>query len=102
MHPRPSAHARPCAQASAGKGEWPQRRLVPAPVVEEAGGFVWIFNGPPGLPADERPPIPATLVPELGDPGWKAVYGEIAFECNHAGVFENAIDMVRGSMPGWQ
>lgn len=79
--------------ASAGKGEWPQRQLLPAPVVEEAGGFVWIFNGPQGLPADERPPIPATLVPELADPGWKAVYGEIAFECNHAGVFENAIDM---------
>jgi phenylpropionate dioxygenase-like ring-hydroxylating dioxygenase large terminal subunit len=61
--------------------------------VEERGGFVWLFYGSKSMPAEERPPIPA--IPELEDPGWRAVYGEIEFECGHWGVFENAIDMVR-------
>ena len=30
---------------------------------------------------------------QLEDPDWKAVYGEIEFECGHWSVFENAIDM---------
>ncbi len=55
------------------------------------GGFIWLFYGSASLPADERPPIP--FVPELEDPSWKPVYGEIEFECNHWSVFENAIDM---------
>ena len=54
------------------------------------GGFIWLFYGST-LPKDERPPIP--FVPELEDPSWKPVYGEIQFECNHWSVFENAIDM---------
>jgi hypothetical protein len=60
--------------------------------VEERGGFVWLFYGSKSMPAEERPPIPS--IPELEDPAWRAVYGEIEFECGHWGVFENAIDMV--------
>lgn len=40
---------------------------------------------------EERPDIPFT--PELEDPLWRPVYGEIEFDCPHWGVFENAIDM---------
>ncbi|KAF6263226.1 hypothetical protein COO60DRAFT_1267627 [Scenedesmus sp. NREL 46B-D3] len=76
---------------SAEPGRWPKRPLVSAYPVEERGGFVWLFWGDERLPADERPPIPFT--PELEDPTWRAVYGEIEFECGHWGVFENAIDM---------
>ena len=55
------------------------------------GGFVWLFYGSKALPEDERPPIP--YVPELEDPNWRPVYGEIEFNCPHWSVFENAIDM---------
>lgn len=55
------------------------------------GGFVWLFYGSRQMPKDERPPIP--FVQELEDPSWRPVYGEIEFDCNHWGVFENAIDM---------
>mgnify|MGYP001807254269 CR=1 FL=1 len=48
---------------------------LPSPPPTRAGGFVWLFFGAQGLPADERPPIP--LVPELEDSdNWRAVYGE--------------------------
>lgn len=73
------------------RGKWPHRPLVNAYPVEEKGGFIWLFYGSPDLPAEERPPIP--YVPELDNPGWRAVYGELEFECGHWGVFENAIDM---------
>jgi phenylpropionate dioxygenase-like ring-hydroxylating dioxygenase large terminal subunit len=56
---------------------------VAAPQIEERGGFIWLFWGDKGLPADERPPIP--FAPELEDPTWKAVYGEIEFDCGHWG-----------------
>lgn len=59
--------------------------------VHVQGGFVWLFYGSRQMPEDERPPIP--MVPELEDPNWKAVYGDITFDCNHWSVFENAIDM---------
>ncbi len=36
------------------------------------------------MPVDERPPIP--YVPELDDPNWKPVYGEIEFDCAHWGM----------------
>jgi phenylpropionate dioxygenase-like ring-hydroxylating dioxygenase large terminal subunit len=78
-------------QAAANKGEWPKRALMDSHPVEEKGGFVWLFFGSTSLPPEERPPIP--YVPELDDPGWKPVYEEMEFECNHFGVFENAIDM---------
>ena len=55
------------------------------------GGFIWLFYGSTDMPEDERPPIP--YVPELEDPSWRPVYGEIEFDCSHWGVFENAIDM---------
>lgn len=45
------------------------------------GGFIWLFYGPKSLPEEERPPIP--YVPELDDPSWQPVYGDIEFECNH-------------------
>ncbi|KAG2424757.1 hypothetical protein HYH02_015139 [Chlamydomonas schloesseri] len=71
---------------------FPRRPLVNAYPVEERGGFVWLFFGAQGLPADERPPIP--LVPELEDSkNWRAVYGEMEFDCPHWSVFENALDM---------
>lgn len=76
---------------SAEKGTWPKRPIVGSYAVEEKGGFVWLFFGDARMPADERPPIPFT--PELEDPSWRAVYGEIEFDCGHWGVFENAIDM---------
>lgn len=77
--------------AAEHEGEWPKKQLVEAFPVVEKGGFVWLFYGSKELPEDERPPIP--FVPELEDPTWKAVYGEIEFECGHWSVFENAIDM---------
>lgn len=77
--------------AAANKGEWPKRPIVDSWPVEEKGGFVWLFYGSKALPADARPPIP--YVPELDDPEWRPVYEEIEFDCNHFGVFENAIDM---------
>ena len=80
--------------AAVHDGEWPRKALVEAYPVAEAGGFVWLFYGSPSLPAAERPPLPCESVPELADPTWKAVYGEIEFACDHWGVFENAIDMV--------
>jgi len=55
---------------SAEKGSWPKRPLIGSYVVEERGGFVWLFYGDKSLPAEERPPIPFT--PELADPAWRA------------------------------
>jgi phenylpropionate dioxygenase-like ring-hydroxylating dioxygenase large terminal subunit len=77
--------------ASENKGDWPKVPVVSAYDVVEKGGFVWLFNGSKAMPVDARPPIP--YVPELDDPKWKPVYGEIEFECGHWAVFENAIDM---------
>ncbi|GMH42660.1 hypothetical protein BSKO_10579 [Bryopsis sp. KO-2023] len=80
--------------AAEGPGQWPKSPQVDAFVVEEKCGFIWLFyEGPKGnrLPADERPPIPIT--PELEDPNWYPVFGELEFECGHWAVFENAIDM---------
>ncbi|KAI8469290.1 MAG: hypothetical protein J3K34DRAFT_513670 [Monoraphidium minutum] len=76
---------------SAEPGAWPRRPLVGSYAVEERGGFVWLFYGDAAMPPEERPPIPCA--PELEDPGWRAVYGEIEFDCGHWGVFDNAIDM---------
>lgn len=76
---------------SAEPGRWPKRPLVSSFPVVESGGFVWLFFG--DLPEDLRPPIPASFMPELDDPKWHAVYGEVEFDCGHWGVFENAIDM---------
>jgi len=73
-------------------GEWPKRRqIVGVHDVVEKGGFLWVWYGTTDLPIQARPPIP--MVPELEDTAWKAVYGEIEFECNHSAVFENALDM---------
>ena len=68
---------------------------------------------PPGTPCVQTLPTPfrgrsrwpllLTSTPSLPyphplshaeDPAWKAVYGEIEFDCNHHSVFENAVDMV--------
>jgi len=78
---------------SAEPGRWPKRPILESYPVEERGGFVWLFFGDARLPADERPPIPHA--PELDAPPdqWRAVYGEIEFDCPHWSVFENAIDM---------
>jgi len=69
----------------------PKRSLVPPYAVEEKGGFVWLFFGSSAMPPEERPPIP--FVPELEDPGWQPVFGELAFNAPHWSVFDNAIDM---------
>lgn len=79
--------------AAEHKGEWPRRQVVPVYEVEERGGFIWLWYGSSTVPRDLRPPIPAANVPELEDPSWKAVYGEIEFDCGAFAVFENAIDM---------
>eukprot|EP00210_Caulerpa_lentillifera_P009418 g8979.t1 len=63
-------------------------------VVEELGGFVWLFYEHPfgpKLPVEERPPIPYT--PEFDHPNWRASYSEIEFDCGHWAVFENATDL---------
>lgn len=86
-----SGKLREVPSASSSTPSLPRRSLVDAYPVEEQGGFIWLFFGSKQLPPDERPPIPYT--PELDDPRWKAVYGEIEFDCPHWGVFENAIDM---------
>ncbi|GLC44619.1 hypothetical protein PLESTB_001326400 [Pleodorina starrii] len=70
---------------------FPRRPVVDSYPVEERGGFVWLFFGSKNLPEDERPPLP--LVPELEDPNWRPVYGEMEFNCPHWSVFENALDM---------
>jgi phenylpropionate dioxygenase-like ring-hydroxylating dioxygenase large terminal subunit len=77
--------------AAETNNEWPKKPLVDSFPVQEKGGFIWLFYGSKDLPEDERPPIP--YAPELDDPAWRPVYGEIEFECNHWSVFENAIDM---------
>lgn len=77
--------------AAESKGAWPRRQVVPSYPVAEKGGFVWLFNGSEAVPEEERPPIPFSA--ELEAEGWKAVYGEIEFDCGHFSVFENAIDM---------
>ncbi|KAF5837114.1 hypothetical protein DUNSADRAFT_4837 [Dunaliella salina] len=69
----------------------PKRSLVPPYTVEEKGGFVWLFFGSSSLPPEERPPIP--FVPELEDPRWQPVFGELEFDAPHWSVFDNAIDM---------
>lgn len=68
--------------------------------VEERGGFIWLFWGDKQLPEDERPPIPFT--PELEDPSWKAVYGEIEFECGHWGevLADTAVSLALTSTNG--
>lgn len=72
------------------RGEWPKRPIVPSYPVEEKGGFIWMFYGPACMPEEQRPPIPFT--PELEDPEWQVVYGEVEFEAGHASVFDNATD----------
>ncbi|GLI62695.1 hypothetical protein VaNZ11_005371 [Volvox africanus] len=77
---------------SQGPGvSFPRRPLAESYPVEERGGFVWLFFGAKGLPREERPPVP--LAPELEDPEWRAVYGEVEFDSPHWSVFENALDM---------
>ncbi|KAF5827662.1 hypothetical protein DUNSADRAFT_275 [Dunaliella salina] len=73
------------------KERLPKRQLVETYPVVEKGGFVWLFFGSKTLPPDERPPIP--FIPELEDPSWQAVYGEIEFDAPWWSVFDNAIDM---------
>lgn len=79
--------------ANMGGESLPKRPVVlPASVVEQ-GGFVWVFFGDPALPEDERPPVPASLIPELSDPeNWQPAFGELEFESPHFPVFENALD----------
>ncbi|KAL4425964.1 hypothetical protein ABPG75_009980 [Micractinium tetrahymenae] len=72
------------------RGEWPKRPIVPSYPIQEKGGFIWLFYGPPSMPEEQRPPIPFT--PELEDPEWQVVYGEVEFDAAHASVFDNATD----------
>lgn len=77
-------------QATDNKGEWPKRPLSDSYIIEEKGGFLWLFFGSPSIPPEECPPIP--YIEELDHPEWKAVYEEMTFECNHFAVFENSWD----------
>ena len=72
---------------------WPRRKVVDAHTVKDRGGFVWFMalDKQHPLPEAEWPPIP--YVYELDDPTWRPTFGSIDFECNHSGVFENAIDV---------
>ncbi len=45
------------------------------------------------MPAAERPPLPSSFCPELFDPAWQPVYGEMEFSAPHWSVFDNALDM---------
>lgn len=65
------------AQAASPEGS----KVAEKPQMGAQGGFIWLFYGPKTLPEEERPPIP--YVPELDDPNWQPVYGDIEFECNH-------------------
>ena len=47
----------------------------------------------PALRLPPAPPPPPPLCLLSDDPEWRPVYEEIEFDCNHFGVFENAIDM---------
>lgn len=35
--------------------------------------------------------VPASLIPELSDPGWQPAFGEVVFDAPHHAVFENAV-----------
>jgi phenylpropionate dioxygenase-like ring-hydroxylating dioxygenase large terminal subunit len=67
----------------------PKKAHVDAYPVEERYGWVWVFLG--DLPAAERPPIPP--LPEFGQPGWRAVYGEFLWKAHYSRVVENGIDI---------
>jgi phenylpropionate dioxygenase-like ring-hydroxylating dioxygenase large terminal subunit len=67
----------------------PKKARVDAYPVEERYGWVWVFLG--DLPAEQRPPIPE--VPEFGQPGWKAIYGEFTWKAHYSRVVENGIDI---------
>jgi phenylpropionate dioxygenase-like ring-hydroxylating dioxygenase large terminal subunit len=70
----------------------PKAARVESYPTEERYGFVWVFLGE--LPPAERPPIPP--LPELGQPGWRAVYGEFHWRAHYARVMENGMDFAHG------
>jgi phenylpropionate dioxygenase-like ring-hydroxylating dioxygenase large terminal subunit len=67
----------------------PKKARINAYPVQEAHGFVWMFVG--DLPEAQRPPIPS--LPELGQPGWRAIYGEFKWNAPYTQVVENNIDI---------
>lgn len=67
----------------------PRRARVDSYPVEERYGLVWAFLG--DLPEAERPPLPA--LPEFGQPGWRAVWGEYTWNAGYTRVVENTIDI---------
>ena len=67
----------------------PKKAHVDAYPVEERYGWVWVFLG--DLPEAERPPIPE--IPEVGAPGWRAIYGEFTWKAHYSRVVENGIDI---------
>jgi phenylpropionate dioxygenase-like ring-hydroxylating dioxygenase large terminal subunit len=70
----------------------PKRARIDAYPACERYGLVWLFLG--DLPEAERPPIPP--LPEFGQPGWKAQYGEFHFRAHYARVVENGLDFAHG------
>jgi phenylpropionate dioxygenase-like ring-hydroxylating dioxygenase large terminal subunit len=67
----------------------PRKARVDSYPAEERHGWVWVFLG--DLPAAERPPLPE--LPELGQPGWRAVRGEFTWRAHFTRVVENAVDV---------
>jgi phenylpropionate dioxygenase-like ring-hydroxylating dioxygenase large terminal subunit len=67
----------------------PKKARVDSYPVEERYGWIWAFLG--DLPAAERPPIPP--LPELDQPGWRSVRGEVTWAAHYARVVENAVDI---------
>lgn len=70
----------------------PKAARVPSYPTEERHGFIWVFWGE--LPAAERPPIPP--LPELDQPGWRAIHGDFHWRAHYARVVENGLDFAHG------
>lgn len=78
--------------ANAPDAPVPKAARVESYPTEERHGFIWVFLGE--LPAAERPPIPE--LPELGRPGWRAIYGDFHWRAHYARVVENGLDFAHG------
>jgi phenylpropionate dioxygenase-like ring-hydroxylating dioxygenase large terminal subunit len=71
----------------------PRRAQVDSYPVQERYGWVWVYLG--DLPAEARPPLPP--LPEFGQPGWRAIYGEFLWRASYARVVENGLDLAHAA-----
>ncbi|WP_448533752.1 aromatic ring-hydroxylating dioxygenase subunit alpha [Parathermosynechococcus lividus] len=68
----------------------PKRAKVATYPVQEQDGMVWLYVGE--TPETAVAPIPH-LLPELGDPKWRAVYGEYTWNAHYTRVIESNLDV---------